>query len=285
MAHNINGLDHTLIGVADLEQAREAYEKIGFTLTPRGSHIGWGTANYCIMFDDDYIELLGIVDPALETNGLDVVLSERGEGMLGLALSSDNPDATYQSLKEAGLNPQEPADLKRKLELEEGDVIPEFKLVRLPVEGLSGKGLFICHHLTPELIRKPEWLEHANGASYVKSVVTLVENPEVLRDYYSKLCGVLNVTFTDATLTVRVGKLNLIFVAERDLDLLFPGLTFAADWPELPHLFATTIAVKDIGKTAEYLEGKGFQVQKIASGALRLKPSETSGALVEFVPE
>ena len=42
----IAGIDHTLVGVRDLEAARAAWEKIGLRLTPRGRHIGWGTGNY-----------------------------------------------------------------------------------------------------------------------------------------------------------------------------------------------------------------------------------------------
>ncbi len=73
----ITGLDHALVGVRDLEAARAAYARLGFTLTPRGSHIGWGTANYCIMFARDYVELLGIVDWSRFTNNLDRFLERR----------------------------------------------------------------------------------------------------------------------------------------------------------------------------------------------------------------
>ncbi len=282
MPHNITGLDHTLIGVSDLEAARKTYEKLGFTITPRGSHIGWGTANYCIMFGQDYIELLGIVDPNRESNGLDLLLAERGEGLLGLALASDNPLKTKNSLVEAGLNPSDPIELKRKLELPEGDVIPEFKLIRLPTEGVSEKNLFICHHLTPELVRQPEWEQHRNGTQYIKSVVILVDDPKSLRDYYERLCGVLNVTLTDATLSVRVGRLTMIFVADSDLDLLFPGLTIGGDWPEFPYLVAMTLAVEKIEDTECYLDEAGVTCQKISNGALRVSPEQTCGVLIEF---
>ncbi|MFI5017745.1 MAG: VOC family protein, partial [Dongiales bacterium] len=67
----LTGIDHSLLGVRDLEAARRRFESLGFTLTPRGRHIGWGTANYCIMFEAGYVELLGIVDPAQFTNDLD----------------------------------------------------------------------------------------------------------------------------------------------------------------------------------------------------------------------
>ncbi|MEX0583514.1 MAG: VOC family protein, partial [Sneathiella sp.] len=259
-------------------------EKLGFTLTPRGSHIGWGTANYCIMFDEDYIEILGIVDPSLETNGLDTALAERGEGLLGLALASDAPEKTHQSLTEAGLEPSDILLLKRKLELPDGDAMPEFKLIRLtPSAGLSAKNLFICHHLTPELVRQEKaWLSHPNGAKYINSVVVVVEDPGALAGYYQRLCGAINVTQTDNTLTVRLGRGSVIFVNDRDIDLLFPGLTIADEMPPLPHLIAMTIAVHNLDETAEILARNGVKSQKIATGTLRVNPSDASGVLLEF---
>ncbi len=62
------GFDHAIVGVGDLEAARLSWQRLGFTTCPRGKHIGWGTANYCIMFADDYLELLGIVDASQFTN-------------------------------------------------------------------------------------------------------------------------------------------------------------------------------------------------------------------------
>ena len=64
MDHGIAGLDHVIVGVRDLERARLGWTRLGFTLSSRGRHIGQGTANYCIMFRSDYVELLGVVDPS-----------------------------------------------------------------------------------------------------------------------------------------------------------------------------------------------------------------------------
>lgn len=283
MLHNITGIDHALIGVEDLEDARSIYEKLGFTPTPRGSHIGWGTANYCIMFEENYIELLGIVDPSLETNGLDSALAEGGEGLLGVALASDDPEATHQSLVDDGLEPSALLALKRKLELPEGDVLPEFKLIRLTSSaGLTAKNLFICHHMTPELVRQPDWLEHPNGAKYINSIVVVVEDPAVLASYYQRLCGSINVTLTDNTLTVHFGRGSLIFVNDRDIDLMFPGLTISDEMPALPHLIAMTIAVENLEQTEKFLKENGGAPQKIANGTLRVDPADACGLLLEF---
>ena len=75
MPRAITGIDHAIVGVRRLDGAAETWRRLGFTLSPRGRHYGWGTANYCIMFAHDYVELLGIVDPAGFTNNLDRFLS------------------------------------------------------------------------------------------------------------------------------------------------------------------------------------------------------------------
>lgn len=284
MLHHLIGVDHSLVGVKDLEAAAEGYRRLGFTLTPRGRHIGWGTANYCIMFEQNYIELLGIVDPDIENNGLDALLEARGEGLLGLALASKDADATYQSLQDGGLAPTALQDLSRRLELPEGEVLPRFKLVRLPTEGVSERSLFICEHLTPELVRKEDaWLRHENGATGLNSMVVLVENPAALAEFYSRLIGSINVTMTDDTLTVRVGDVSLIFVKDADLDLLFPGLTTGGDYPELPYITAMTVSVGDIGHTQELLNGNGIPYQEISGGIVRVGPEHTCGYILEFV--
>ncbi|MGI9503687.1 MAG: VOC family protein, partial [Geminicoccaceae bacterium] len=87
MASNLVGIDHAIIGVRDLEKGKEAFEKLGFRATPRGRHVGWGTANYCLMFDQDYLEILGIVDPDAFTNNLDSFLETR-EGLLSIVLNT-----------------------------------------------------------------------------------------------------------------------------------------------------------------------------------------------------
>ena len=143
----ITGIDHTLIGVRDLEAARAAWGRLGLQITPRGRHIGWGTANYCIMLERGYIELLGIVDPAQFTNNLDKFLEQR-EGLLGLAFATDDANACYDALQAAGLKPDAPKQLKRDLELPTGTVTPDFRLVFLPPEATPDSELL--HHASPD---------------------------------------------------------------------------------------------------------------------------------------
>ena len=142
----IAGIGHVVVG--DLEGARRTWETLGFTLTPRCRHKGWGTANYCVMFADDYIELFGIVDARRFTNNLDQFLDEHGEGLLSLALATDDAKVAYRGLRRVGA--EAPKTLGRLLELPEGTVDARFSLVHLPPAATPGLRAFVYQHLTPE---------------------------------------------------------------------------------------------------------------------------------------
>src|SRR5213075_1715798 len=101
MRNGIAGIDHVIIGVRDLERARMGWTRLGFTLTPRGRHLGWGTANYCIMFGHDYLELLGIVEGGGYAEKLEAFLAQR-EGAMGLAFApTGDVEAARAALTEA----------------------------------------------------------------------------------------------------------------------------------------------------------------------------------------
>src|SRR3982074_781447 len=86
MRNGIAGIDHVIIGVRDLEHARMGWTRLGFTLTPRGRHLGQGTANYCVMFARDYLELLGFVTRDDYAHRLEAFLARR-EGAMSVAFA------------------------------------------------------------------------------------------------------------------------------------------------------------------------------------------------------
>ena len=59
MRIHLKGVDHVVIAVTDLDQAAADFQRLGFTLTPRGRHTT-GSENNCVMFERDYLELLGV---------------------------------------------------------------------------------------------------------------------------------------------------------------------------------------------------------------------------------
>ena len=91
MSSGINALDHLAVMVEDLTAAGNAYERLGFTMTPVSQHSGalaagaaaepWGTANRCAMFCQGYLELMGVIDGTLYDNHVPEFLARYPESV------------------------------------------------------------------------------------------------------------------------------------------------------------------------------------------------------------
>jgi hypothetical protein len=275
------GIDHSLIGVRDLDGARQIWQSLGFTATPRGRHIGWGTANYCLMFEQGYVELLGIVDPAQFTNNLDKFLAER-EGLLGLAFASADADATAARLKAAGLAPDGPKELKRLLELPAGEVLPAFRLVFLPPADLPDLRGFFCQHLTPEIVRRPEWLSHPNGARRIAGLTVASDRPAALAPAYARIFGPDALAVGQDALEIATAGAKLSFLTPAGLAARYRPIELPAH--RRPWMAAQTVAVADLEAAADLLRRNGHR--PIAGGAgYLIGPEAANGCLIEFVAD
>ncbi|MGF1608505.1 MAG: VOC family protein [Kiloniellales bacterium] len=276
----IRGVDHVLVGVADLEAARQAWLRLGFLPSPRGRHIGWGTANYCIMFPGDYIELLGIVDRKQFTNNLDRFL-ERREGLLGVAFASDDPAQSAATLRARGIATKAPKDLSRLIELPGGDARPAFKLLELPPETTPAVSAFIVHHLTPELVWREAWCRHPNGARGLLAVTAVVEDPSAVAIPYAELFGFDAVLVRDGSVEVDSGGARLVFAAPDALPLVQPGLAAYPVHP-VPWLAGLRLAVESLAATAYYFEQMSVPC-RAHNDALLVAPPLANGVILEFV--
>jgi hypothetical protein len=137
-----------VIVVRDLDQAAADFLALGFTLTPRGHH-SIGSQNHCIMFGSAYIELLAapVAHPWLD------YYRSFGEGLAAVALSTGDADAAARELPEA----KAPMDLSRPVE----GGVARFRLVQID----KVPYLFVCQHLTPELVWRPQWENSGELAS------------------------------------------------------------------------------------------------------------------------
>jgi len=191
--NGIRSLDHPVVAVKDMAGSRECYARLGFTIPPRGSHVEWGTGNWCIMFADDYLELRGILNPERFTLNLDEVLARFGEGLMGVAFGTDSAQGNADAMKANGLQPRELRQLTRNFELSESQeswVQPRFSLCFPQESEVTGlMHVVMCEHLTPELIRKPEYLQHANAVLGVREITGLIDNPDEVEQAQRRLLG------------------------------------------------------------------------------------------------
>jgi catechol 2,3-dioxygenase-like lactoylglutathione lyase family enzyme len=150
MRKHIKGIDHVVIAVHDLDLAADTFQRLGFTLTPRGFH-DLGSQNHCIMFGDDYIELVAVPKPH-PFNQYYTDFLVRGEGLAATVLKSDDAAAAGQEFAGAGLNPGEPMSLSRPVEVDGVAQHARFTLVGLPLDATPGHRMFVCEHLTRDLL-------------------------------------------------------------------------------------------------------------------------------------
>ncbi len=263
----IAGIDHIIVGVRNLEAARRDWARLGFTLTPRGRHVGQGTANYCIMFGRDYLELLGFVERDAHAHRLETFLAQR-EGAMSVAFSPErDAAATAGALAARGLHPSAPRALGRALELPEGSVTPRFSLLTLPPDETPALDCFICGHLTPELVRRPEWLTHPNGVSGIAAVHLVAVDPAALVPSYRRLFGEDRVTTTLRGVEVDTGRNRLVFSR--------PAMSEANTPP--PAITSIELRVASRAASEAYLKGAGVAFTMLSDGRLTISAAEANG--------
>lgn len=275
----IRGIDHGIVCVHDLEAARARYRSLGFTVTPRGKHIGWSTANYCIMFAQDYIELLGIIDASGYSAGLDELLAGKGEGLLKLALASEDAAAAHEFLAGAGLAPDDVRDLARELEAPGGTVLPEFRLLHPAPEAMPGMSGFICQHLTRELVWRPEWCEHRNTATGIASCAILADDPAALAEGWRRIFGAGAAVLDDGRLCVETGTSRLDFMSREALAREFGGIELAL--ADSGTIAGMTLAVSDLAAAENCLAETGVACIRTGHG-LAVPPEDACGVIVAF---
>lgn len=282
MAHSISGIDHVLVAVEDLTSAAAQFARLGFVASPRGGHPEWGTANHCLMLADGYVELLAPAGTGPGAEGVADHLRHHGEGLMGVALGSLDADRSYDGLARAGVPVLPPTPLSRPLQVPEGDLLPRFVLVGLADGVLPGLPAFLCQHLTPELLRRPEWLAHPNTAHRLVSLTVVVDDPGAAIAAYDRVFGPFASTPTDEMVTVHTGA-GLIFLVKPDgFEHLHPDLDYADEPPLGPA--ALTLAVRSLEQAAQALTTGGIAFRR-RPGRIAVDPAECLGIGLELVAD
>ena len=188
MSSDVTTLDHVAINVrAELDDAVRAYQRLGFRLTTRGHH-SIGSSNNLAVFQENYLELLGFEAEA-KAVGIGEALIAGPIGLNSVAFRTEDGEHTFQSLMKRNVPAIPPETFSRPVELPNGTFDARFTVVRLEAKNLSTPNLFYCHHLTPELVWRCEWLDHANGAIGIAHLVVAAADPTSYAECFRHLIG------------------------------------------------------------------------------------------------
>jgi hypothetical protein len=186
---HILGVDHTVIAVRDLDAAAAQWQRLGFTLSPRGTHSPLlGTGNYTIMFEEDYLELLGVLAET-EHNKPTRDFLERHEGLERTAFTTDDAAAGAAELVDRGLGAVGPIDFGRPVDLPDGRKSEaRFSVFLWPLgENPGGMRIFACQHHTRETVWIPTLQTHANGARRIARIEILAAAPKIAAEHLARL--------------------------------------------------------------------------------------------------
>lgn len=236
-----SGFDHVILAVRDLDHARARFAELGFTLSDRGSHPTRGTANFCVMFANGYIELLGVGRSDCQEQFL-LDFLQRGEGFSALALAPRDIDAAHTALARRGLAAAAPNTGSRVIERADGTMTPiRFRVLRATDGVLLPVRAFFCRHLDRDLVYAPGWMRHANGATRIISVTIDVLALPVLDEGLAAELGwslvvrgdEMNVDLGSVVLRFRRAEADAIRTIElgvaENFSLPEPGILFGAE--------------------------------------------------------
>ena len=178
-------LDHVVVNVRDrLDEACATYQRLGFTMTPRGHHT-LGSMNHLAIFGTEYLELIAAQPgDARRAEILDAPL-----GLNGLVFGTDDSAAVYAALEAAGVPSEPPLQFSRPVVLPSGKRDATFRTVRLKPGVIAAGRIYFCHHFTRDLVWRDEWRHHANGVVGVMRAVIAAQDPAALGAVFARMFG------------------------------------------------------------------------------------------------
>lgn len=284
MSHPVKGVDHCFILVNDLDKAAAQYAQMGFTLSPRGEHSkAKGSANYTIMFPDDYFELLGLLQPTEMNAGRRQTLADQGQGLHAVACRIDSAEAAAQDLKRLGIATHGLGSFARPVALPDGSTgTAAFSTVAYTPAEVPVGAVFMCQHKTRETVWLPELLEHANTACGLDAILAISETPKDVGDRFARLWadGQSVKSASGYTVTTGPNSAPLLVMTAAEMAALYPGINLA-DTPK-GAFSGLRIKVADMDAVRACLAQAGITGTDTKRG-IAVAPQHTSGAIVEFV--
>lgn len=242
-------LDHVVIDVRDrMDEAARAFAALGFQLTPRGHHTV-GSMNHLAMFATDYLELLGF---GMGGAGRPE-LAPFPVGLNGLVFKTQDADAVHAHAQVAGLPILPVQSFSRPVELAGTRRDARFRTTRLDPRKIAMGRVYFCQHLTPELVWRPEWQAHPNGARAIARVIVATGDPRRSAALFRALFGAEAVAERDGRCLVSAGA--------AEVELMAPGAV-ATEFGD---------AAAEPSGRAEYLAGLELKVASLAATADRLR--------------
>jgi hypothetical protein len=285
MTHPVKGIDHCFALVDDLDAAAAQFKALGFTLSPRGAHsAAKGTANYTIMFPNDYFELLGILAPTELNAARRETLATQGQGLHAIACRINDAEEAAKALSALGIATQGLGSFSRPVPLPDGsEGVAAFSTVAFTPEETPLGSVFMCQHKTRETVWIPELFDHANTACGLDAILAISETPEEDAKTFARLWAAGQISEVEGGYKISTGpnSASLILCTPNAMAARYPAANLAAT---AQGAFTTLrLKTRDLDRLKSCLEKSDVAFSETLKGVC-VGPEFAAGVVMEFVP-
>lgn len=267
--------DHAVLNLRDeLDAGEVLFRSLGFTVAPRGYHT-LGSMNHAIVFNDNYLELVGI-NPASANPRKELL--DWPVGLNGLVYGSGDIAATTARLQSQGLPSLEPKAFGRPVTIAGATAEARFRTVHLAREFFPAARLYFCQHLTPELVWHPSFMRHPNTAGAITRIIVAATDGPAQAAALARTVGV----HIPAQPQVDFGGVRVDFTPPPQLATQY-GANINLDGP-LPRIVGISIGVQSIAALEKSVDprwrgrlGRPGPRRRIVAAA------QCFGAMIEFL--
>lgn len=275
-------LDHVVIDTRNrIDEAVRTYLSLGFQLTNRGRHT-LGSVNHLAIFETDYMEFLGFDDTA---DAVRADILRFPVGLNGLVFATDNPEALFGGLRERGLAAEPPIAFSRPVALADRIEDAKFRVVRLSAGAVSFGRVYFCHHVTPKLVWRPEWVKHSNGARGLAQVSIATQDPASASVIFEHIFS------PNALRQVTQGVRRLVAGAVQ-VDLMVPEMLMARYGNAAPdpagrtdYMAGLSVRTASLSQAARVLQAAQIPGVKIESQRIIVPASKATNVVLEFIEQ
>ena len=251
------GIDHILLWSRDNKSAETAFERLGFTVSPKAGSYGAGISNKLVWFKNwTFIEFLWLSEPnkAKAEAEKEYAHASTTNGSNGFGISVRDADETYRMLSAAGLNPEQPGAEAYDPDGPDGPkapVVNQWRFMFLKDAALAGNPFFVEYKKKAEGDR-PE--QHANGAQRMSAVWILVKDlPKATTKYAGAAFGpgrrVVLRNLGLAGVALRAGEGEIFLLKPTRMGAYNQALQRRGE-----HVFGISLQVSDLEATRKLLK-------------------------------
>jgi hypothetical protein len=275
----IAGLDHAIIAAGDLAEAVATMRRLGFLTTPPAAHSDhMGTENTTLVFRDrTYVELMAVRRETPANARLRAEIAA-GQALFGLVLATGNAAAAAAAFHDSGVSDEAGMqEFSRPVETPEGPRDAAFRTAHVAEAAGAGPMVFACEHRTPELVWRPEFMDHPNGVVGIERIVGVARDREAAARAWARIAPDADQDVAEEALTIHLGGVQLAFLAP-ELYAAIYGPPPASE----PGLGALVFRTADLARTRAALSAAAA-IRETEAG-LEIGPQDALGAPMVFVP-